>query len=33
MEIVYEWRGAFANQEVNALHAEAFNSWLALAPS
>jgi len=22
----YEWRGAFTNQEVNALHAEAFNT-------
>ncbi len=24
MAITYEWRGAFANDEVNALHAEAF---------
>jgi GNAT superfamily N-acetyltransferase len=24
MEITYEWRGAFENPEVNALHAEAF---------
>jgi hypothetical protein len=24
MEITYEWRGAFDNPEVNALHAEAF---------
>jgi hypothetical protein len=26
MATVYEWRGAFTNQEVNALHAEAFNT-------
>jgi GNAT superfamily N-acetyltransferase len=26
MMTVYEWRGAFTNQEVNALHAEAFNT-------
>jgi GNAT superfamily N-acetyltransferase len=26
MTTVYEWRGAFTNQEVNALHAEAFNT-------
>jgi len=26
MPTVYEWRGAFTNQEVNALHAEAFNT-------
>jgi GNAT superfamily N-acetyltransferase len=25
MEITYEWRGAFDNQEVNALHAEGFD--------
>jgi predicted N-acetyltransferase YhbS len=24
--IVYEWRGAFTNQEVNSLHAEAFDT-------
>ena len=39
MATVYEWRGAFTNQEINALHAEAFNTkvygesewnWLAL---
>ena len=24
MTIIYEWRGAFINEEVNALHAEAF---------
>jgi GNAT superfamily N-acetyltransferase len=24
--VVYEWRGAFGNQEVNALHAEAFET-------
>lgn len=39
MAAVYEWRGAFTNQEVNALHAEAFNTrvfdesewdWVAL---
>jgi GNAT superfamily N-acetyltransferase len=24
----YEWRGLFTNQEVNALHAEAFNTQL-----
>jgi GNAT superfamily N-acetyltransferase len=37
--VVYEWRGAFANDEVNALHAEAFETrvftadewdWVAL---
>jgi len=26
MTTVYEWRGAFTNQEVNALHAEAFKT-------
>jgi GNAT superfamily N-acetyltransferase len=26
MATVYEWRGAFTNQEVNALHAEAFST-------
>jgi GNAT superfamily N-acetyltransferase len=26
MLTVYEWRGAFTNQEINALHAEAFNT-------
>jgi GNAT superfamily N-acetyltransferase len=26
MATVYEWRGAFSNQEVNALHAEAFGT-------
>ncbi|MEP6661086.1 MAG: GNAT family N-acetyltransferase [Acidimicrobiales bacterium] len=26
MAIVYEWRGAFANDEMNALHAEAFGT-------
>jgi GNAT superfamily N-acetyltransferase len=26
MATVYEWRGAFGNQEVNALHAEAFQT-------
>ncbi|MFZ0080077.1 MAG: GNAT family N-acetyltransferase, partial [Trebonia sp.] len=26
MATVYEWRGAFGNQEANALHAEAFNT-------
>jgi GNAT superfamily N-acetyltransferase len=26
MMTVYEWRGAFTSQEVNALHAEAFNT-------
>ena len=26
MTMVYEWRGAFANQEINALHAEAFHT-------
>jgi GNAT superfamily N-acetyltransferase len=26
MAMVYDWRGAFTNQEVNALHAEAFNT-------
>jgi GNAT superfamily N-acetyltransferase len=26
MPTVYEWRGAFTNQEINALHAEAFNT-------
>lgn len=26
MTTVYEWRGAFTNQEVNALHAEAFST-------
>jgi GNAT superfamily N-acetyltransferase len=26
MATVYEWRGAFTNHEVNALHAEAFNT-------
>lgn len=26
MTTVYQWRGAFTNQEVNALHAEAFNT-------
>jgi GNAT superfamily N-acetyltransferase len=28
MEITYEWRGAFDNQEVNALHAEGFDHRL-----
>ncbi|HEY2077079.1 MAG TPA: GNAT family N-acetyltransferase [Streptosporangiaceae bacterium] len=28
MTAVYEWRGQFTNQEVNALHAEAFNTRL-----
>jgi GNAT superfamily N-acetyltransferase len=28
MAAVFEWRGAFSNQEVNALHAEAFNTRL-----
>ena len=26
MATAYEWRGTFTNQEVNALHAEAFNT-------
>ncbi len=26
MTISYEWRGAFSNEEVNALHAEAFDT-------
>jgi GNAT superfamily N-acetyltransferase len=26
MMTLYEWRGTFTNQEVNALHAEAFNT-------
>ncbi len=26
MAIVYEWRGAFGNDEMNALHAEAFGT-------
>ena len=26
MEIAYAWRGPFANDEVNALHAEAFET-------
>jgi N-acetylglutamate synthase-like GNAT family acetyltransferase len=26
METTYEWRGAFRNDEINALHAEAFDS-------
>lgn len=26
MRAVYEWRGAFTNQEINALHAEAFHT-------
>ena len=26
MTVSYEWRGAFGNQEVNALHAEAFQT-------
>lgn len=26
MEVVYEWRGTFASHEVNALHAEAFET-------
>ncbi len=26
MSIAYKWRGAFANDEVNALHAEAFGT-------
>lgn len=26
MATVYEWRGGFTNQEVNALHAEAFST-------
>lgn len=26
MTISYEWRGAFTNEEVNALHAEAFDT-------
>jgi GNAT superfamily N-acetyltransferase len=28
MAITYEWRGAFSNAEVNALHAEAFETRL-----
>src|SRR5262245_17175536 len=28
MDIVYEWRGAFTNEELNALHAEAFETRL-----
>ena len=28
MTAVYEWRGLFTNQEINALHAEAFNTRL-----
>jgi GNAT superfamily N-acetyltransferase len=39
MAVTYEWRGAFTNEEVNALHAEAFETrvfdasewdWVAL---
>jgi GNAT superfamily N-acetyltransferase len=26
MAVIYEWRGAFTNREVNALHAEAFST-------
>ena len=26
MAVIYEWRGVFANREVNALHAEAFGT-------
>src|SRR5215469_2016229 len=26
MAVIYEWRGAFTNREVNALHAEAFGT-------
>lgn len=26
MTLIYEWRGAFTNREVNALHAEAFHT-------
>jgi len=29
MAVVYEWRGAFTNREVNALHAEAFGTATA----
>src|ERR1035438_10396613 len=28
MPVSYEWRGAFTNHEVNALHAEAFDTRL-----
>ena len=28
MTTIYQWRGLFTNQEVNALHAEAFNTRL-----
>ncbi|HUC21692.1 MAG TPA: GNAT family N-acetyltransferase [Streptosporangiaceae bacterium] len=28
MTATYEWRGLFTNEEVNALHAEAFNTQL-----
>jgi GNAT superfamily N-acetyltransferase len=28
MTVSYEWRGAFGNEEVNALHAEAFETRL-----
>jgi len=26
MAVIYEWRGDFTNQEVNVLHAEAFDT-------
>ena len=26
MTMIYQWRGTFTNQEINALHAEAFNT-------
>jgi GNAT superfamily N-acetyltransferase len=26
MTVIYEWRGTFTNREINALHAEAFNT-------
>jgi GNAT superfamily N-acetyltransferase len=30
MQITYEWRGEFTNQELNALHAEAFETRVYL---
>lgn len=28
MAVIFEWRGDFTNQEVNARHAEAFRTWV-----
>ena len=32
MAVTYQWRGAFTNAEVNALHAEAYQDLLSRVP-